>query len=149
MKSKDEMLFNSKGWQAVNSLGMLAEMFYILRENYNDLIYEIDSIQNLPEPQAFIKTFKNKNLSKMLFNFLSSTSALIDCCRNTLKNYKETDIYVNYVDKITIFKEDGCANFIKDFRNYTTHYTICIPYMLDNKEIVLDKDELLKCKNGK
>lgn len=140
-------LIDSKGWLVINRLGIFTEMFYILRENYNDLISELDSIQNLPELDAAIKTFENKNLSRMLFNFLSSASALVDYTRNTLRFYKGSDLEQKYVVKVKdTFKENCYAVFIKDFRNYQVHYATYMPYMSDTQEIVILTEELLKYK---
>lgn len=148
MNSYDEILINSNGWQAINRLGMLSNIFYILRENYNDLIFEINSIQNLPDEQAFIKTFENKNISRMLFNFLSSASALIDYSRNASKFYKDSDLEPKYASKVKeLFRENCCANFIKDFRNYQMHYAAYIPFMSKEKEIIIIIEELLKYTN--
>ena len=94
MKTQKEIVFKSNGWQAVNRIGILNENYHTLILNYNELKSEIINIQKSTDP--FLSLFNNKNLNRYLFNFLASTTALIDSCRNTMKFYKETDLYKIY-----------------------------------------------------
>ena len=98
MKTQEENVFKSNGWQAVNRIGILNENYHTLILNYNELKSEIINIQKSTDP--FLSLFNNKNLNRYLFNFLASTTALIDSCRNTMKFYKETDLYKIYEDNV-------------------------------------------------
>lgn len=41
MKEKEQEIFKSKGWQAVNRIGILNENYHTLILNYQELINEI------------------------------------------------------------------------------------------------------------
>ena len=121
MKEKEQELFESNGWQAVNRIGILNENYHTLILNYQELINEIVRIQTSKEPMALL--FNNLNLNRFIFNFLASTSALVDSCRNTMKYYENTEIYKNYQTNINNnFANNKTVVFIKDLRNYQMHF---------------------------
>lgn len=134
MKTQEEIVFKSNGWQAVNRIGILNENYHTLILNYNELKSEIINIQKSTDP--FLSLFNNKNLNRYLFNFLASTTALIDSCRNTMKFYKETDLYKTYEDDVKkLFARNKEAIFIKDLRNCMMHYKIIFPCLSDNNQV--------------
>lgn len=134
MKIKEEIVFKTNGWQAINRIGILNENYHTLILNYRELMNEIVQIQSAQEP--FLLLFNNQNLNRYIFNFLASTSALIDSCRNVMSFYKETTIYEHYKQRVDEqFSNNSVAVFIKDLRNYQMHYKIALP-CLSKEEIV-------------
>ena len=141
MKTQEENVFKSNGWQAVNRIGILNENYHTLILNYNELKSEIINIQKSTDP--FLSLFNNKNLNRYLFNFLASTTALIDSCRNTMKFYKETDLYKIYEDNVKkLFARNKEAIFIKDLRNYMMHFKIIFPCLSSNNQVSFEVYEL-------
>lgn len=141
MKTQEEIVFKSNGWQAVNRIGILNENYHTLILNYNELKSEIINIQKSTDP--FLSLFNNKNLNRYLFNFLASTTALIDSCRNTMKFYKETDLYKIYEDNVKkLFARNKEAIFIKDLRNCMMHYKIIFPCLSDNNQVSFEVYQL-------
>ena len=77
-----------------------------------------------------------------IFNFLASTSALIDSCRSVMNFYKNTEIHEHYTKNIKEqFANNSIAVFIKDLRNYQMHYKTTFPYNLDFYNTTEEKDE--------
>lgn len=141
MKTQEEIVFKSNGWQAVNRIGILNENYHTLILNYNELKSEIINIQKSTDP--FLSLFNNKNLNRYIFNFLASTTALIDSCRNTMKFYKETDLYKTYEDDVKkLFARNKEAIFIKDLRNYMMHFKIIFPCLSDNNQVSFEVYQL-------
>lgn len=141
MKTQEEIVFKSNGWQTVNRLGLLNENYHTLILNYNELKSEIINIQKSTDP--FLSLFNNKNLNRYIFNFLASTTALIDSCRNTMKFYKETDLYKTYEDDVKkLFARNKEAIFIKDLRNYMMHFKIIFPCLSDNNQVSFEVYQL-------
>lgn len=141
MKAQEEIVFKSNGWQAVNRIGILNENYHTLILNYNELKSEIINIQKSTNP--FLSLFNNKNLNRYLFNFLASTTALIDSCRNTMKFYKETDLYKAYEDNVKkLFAKNKATIFIKDLRNCMMHYKIISPCLSDNNQVSFEVYQL-------
>lgn len=141
MKTQGEIVFKSNGWQAVNRIGILNENYYTLIQNYDELKNEIINIQKSTDP--FLSLFNNKNLNRYIFNFLASTTALIDSCRNTMKFYKETDLYKTYEDDVKkLFARNKEAIFIKDLRNYMMHFKIIFPCLSSNNQVSFEVYEL-------
>ena len=129
---KEEIVFKSNGWQAINRMGIINENYHTLILNYRELMNEIVRIQLVPEP--FLLLFHNENLNRYIFNFLASTSALIDSCRSVMDFYKNTVIYEKYKQKVKEqFANNKIAIFIKDLRNYQMHYKTTFPYVTPNK----------------
>ena len=58
MKTQEEIVFKSNGWQAVNRIGILNENYYTLIQNYDELKNEIINIQKSTDP--FLSLFNNK-----------------------------------------------------------------------------------------
>lgn len=141
MKTQEEIVFKSNGWQTVNRIGILNENYHTLILNYNELKSEIINIQKSTDP--FLSLFNNKNLNRYLFNFLASTTALIDSCSNTMKFYKETDLYKTYEDNVKkLFARNKEAIFIKDLRNCMMHYKIISPCLSDNNQVSFEVYQL-------
>lgn len=129
---KEEIVFKSNGWQAINRMGIINENYHTLILNYRELMNEIVRIQQVQDP--FLLLFNNEHLNKYIFKFLASTSALIDSCRSVMDFYKNTLIYENYKQKVKEqFANNKIAIFIKDLRNYQMHYKTTFPYVTPNK----------------
>lgn len=145
MKLQEEIVFKSNGWQAVNRIGILNENYHMLILNYNELKNEIIKIQTYAEPILLL--FNNLNLNHYIFNFLASTTALIDSCRNTMKFYKETDLYKAYEDNVKkLFAKNKETIFIKDLRNCMMHYKIISPCLSDNNQVSFEVYQLKEFK---
>lgn len=141
MKTQEEIVFKSNGWQAVNRIGILNENYHTLILNYNELKNEIIKIQTCAKPILLL--FNNLNLNRYIFNFLASTTALIDSCRNTMKFYKETNLYKTYEDDVKkLFARNKEAIFIKDLRNCMMHYKIIFPCLSDNNQVSFEVYQL-------
>lgn len=146
MKTKEEIVFKSNGWQAINRLGILNENYHTLILNYRELINEIVQIQLAHEP--FLLLFNNQNLNRYIFNFLASTSALIDSCRNVMSFYEDTTIYDHYKQRVKEqFLNNGIAVFIKDLRNYQMHYKITFPCLSRKNKVSFEAYELNQYNN--
>lgn len=125
---KEDIVFKSNGWQAINRMGIINENYHTLILNYRELMNEIVRIQQVQDP--FLLLFNNEHLNKYIFNFLASTSALIDSCRSVMDFYKNTVIYENYKQKVKEqFANNKIAIFIKDLRNYQMHYKTTFPWI--------------------
>lgn len=140
-----ETLFKSDGWQAVNRIGTFIEMYAILIENYRELMRVVLKIQNPQEPLVGRYQDLTYNLNRYIFNFLSSTKALIDNCRKMMSFYKDNDIYEKYQGKINeLFLNNPITAFIQDFRNYQTHFKLEFSELSDDDEIVFLTQGLLQ-----
>lgn len=137
---KEDIVFKSNGWQAINRVGIINENYHTLILNYRELMNEIVGIQQVQDP--FLLLFNNEHLNKYIFNFLASTSALIDSCRSVMDFYKNTVIYENYKQKVKEqFANNKIAIFIKDLRNYQMHYKTTFPYVTPNKQVCFETHE--------
>ena len=146
MKTKKEMVFKSNGWKAINRMGIINENYHTLILNYRELMNEIVRIQSAKEP--FLLLFNNEHLNRYIFNFLASTSALIDSCRNVMSFYKETIIYEHYKQRVKEqFSNNSIAVFIKDFRNYQMHYKIPFPGLSSDEKVSFETYELKQYDN--
>ncbi len=146
METKEEIIFKSNGWQAINRIGILNENYHTLILNYKELMNEIVRIQSAQEP--FLLLFNNKNLNRYIFNFLASTSALIDSCRNVMSSYEETTIYEHYKQGIKEqFSNNSIAVFIKDLRNYQMHYKFAFPCLSKEEKVSFETYELNQYNN--
>ncbi len=141
MKIKEEIVFKSNGWQAINRIGILNENYHTLILNYSELMNEIARVQLAHEP--FLLLFNNQNLNRYIFNFLASTSALIDSCRNVMGFYKDTTIYKIYKEKVQEqFSNNSITVFIKDLRNYQMHYKIAFLCLSKEEKVSFETYEL-------
>lgn len=61
---KEEIVFKSNGWQAINRMGIINENYHTLILNYRELMNEIVRIQQAPEP--FLLLFNNQNLNRYI-----------------------------------------------------------------------------------
>ncbi len=141
-----EKLIQTAGWQAINRIGRLNEFYHILIENYKDMIEEIVRIEISNQPA--IELFCSKDLTRYIFNFLSSASALIDSSRNTIKFYKNTSLEINYQKrKEELFVKNKQAVFIKNLRNYQVHFQIDFPMLSKTGKIIFDTFNLMQYKD--
>lgn len=56
MKIKEEIVFKTNGWQAINRIGILNEKYHTLILNYRELMNEIVQIQSAQEPFCYYLT---------------------------------------------------------------------------------------------
>ena len=119
-------LFNSPGWKAVERMGCLASMHHIFSQNYSDLNILIIKIQNDRNVSQEIYQEAQQHLDQYVFNFLSSAMALVDNCRSIMSYYNNTILYQEYQEKVNQkFLECPLHSFIKQFRNFQTHFRLC------------------------
>ena len=119
-------LFNSPGWKAVERMGSLASMHHIFSQNYSDLNILIIKIQNDRNVSQEIYQEAQQHLDQYVFNFLSSPMALVDNCRSIMSYYNNTILYQEYQEKVNQkFLKCPLHSFIKQFRNFQTHFRLC------------------------
>ncbi len=145
-----ENVFNSKGWNLINKVSSIFSMHHIYRQNYSDLEQLLVKIHN----DIFITTDVNQaifvHLEQYIFNFLASASALTDLSRKTMNYYKGTDLYEKYQIMVKEAFDNDLSQFVRNLRNYQTHYQLVFPYTVksldDNKlwDVVLISKDLLK-----
>ena len=143
MNTSEEILIQSRGWQAVNRIGTLNEMYYILIENYRELMYEILRIQDSSQP--IIELVENKKLTRYIFNFLASTSASTDHCRKVMHFYENTDLNNKYKNKINnLFVNNPMIVFIQNLRNYQMHFKLEFLELSNSDQVVFLTQKLLQ-----
>lgn len=129
-----ENIFNSKGWKLINKVSSIFSMHHIFRQNYSDLEQLLVKIHN----DIFITKEVNQaifvHLEQYIFNFLASASALTDLSRKTMNYYKGTDLYEKYQKMIKETFGNDLSQFIRNLRNYQTHYQLVFPYTVKNLE---------------
>lgn len=62
--------------------------------------------------------------TRRLYNYISSISSLADYTRNLLKDYKGSSFEAEYLVKLSHVTELNEFAFLKDLRNYASHYKI-------------------------
>lgn len=141
--NKMDTLFQTSGWQAMYKIGYYAEIFAIFVENYNDLIKTINTIQSSNQP--VIEHFAQNHLSRYIFNFLASATALKGNCYALMQPYKDTELWEKYKEKINkYFLNNDLVAFINDFRNYQTHYKVELSFVSAKNQVVFLTYELLR-----
>ncbi|DAA88429.1 TPA: hypothetical protein CPT87_05065 [Candidatus Gastranaerophilales bacterium HUM_5] len=140
---KMDILFKSDGWQAIYKMGYYAEIFAIFVENYRELMKAITEIQTSKEP--ILAHFSQTHLSRYLFNFLASATALKGNCYVLMENYKNAELWEKYKEATKkYFLNNELVAFINDFRNYQTHYKVEISYISTKNQVVFDTCKLLE-----
>ena len=92
MKEKEQELFESNGWQAINRIGAFAEMHHILLQNYQDLMNIISKIQNPQLEYSKRVDLMLNNINQYIFNFISAAMALRDNTNEMAKFYDNTNL---------------------------------------------------------
>ncbi len=138
------ILFESDGWKAINRIGSFNEMYWIFIENYRELVTKILFLQDIEQPFGSRLSSIN-NLSRYIFNFLSSTSALKENCYNMMRFYNETDLKMKYESKKNeLFLNSKLVAFIQKFRNYQTHFQLEFADLSANNQVILITEKLLQ-----
>jgi len=94
---------------------------------------------------------KNEGLKRKLHNFLAANSTIIDHTRRLVNSYPQVKNIISERIKKD-FEESPLNNFIKDLRNYFSHYSLPLMtgeiklknYNLVVTQPILFKEELLK-----
>lgn len=118
----------------------IKETEYIYEKNCSELI---DNLSYSEETR--------KDLKRKMHNFLTANSTIIDHTRILLKNCPEIREEIELKIKKE-FANSPLSNFIKNLRNYITHYSLPLtlrPLKLENKvfkvgNVVFDKNTLLE-----
>ena len=94
---------------------------------------------------------KKKDLKRKLYNFLALNSTIIDHTRRLAKKYPQVKSVISERIKEE-FEESPLSNFVKDLRNYFSHYSL--PLIMGNvkpkdgglvvTQPIFFKEELLK-----
>lgn len=63
-------------------------------------------------------------VTRRLYNYITSAATLADHCRNVMKPYQNTPFYEEYEEKVDKFKSLPESIFLKDLRNYFAHHKI-------------------------
>lgn len=164
-------LYNKKlsllGHSILTSLESLSKTHYIVKKNYDDLIYLLLKC----EEELLFEIYENRKLgqnlkleiSRMLHNYLSSVQSLIDHTRRLRNKLKNNELNTFWDVQIKKLLNNACIKFVKQFRNYIQHYEIPIlhsklkisnpdgitPEVIQNRNatfeynIFIDREELL------
>jgi len=121
--------FSSEAYKALAELRKVENVFIIFNQNFAELdkvlsitkkiaTADKQSIQDIMD--NFGKLFNKGPM--LIFNFLSSTKALIDITRKFIKtNYRNTTFEKLYSCHIKTTFDNQTCKFIQHFRNYHTH----------------------------
>ncbi len=140
---KKEAVFQSKGWQAFNRLGMYAEIYSIFIDNYYELMDEINKIQSSKMP--VVAHFENRQINRRIFNFFAPTKAMTDNCRNLMSYYEDTIVYENFIkQKDLLFKDNPLVAFVQKFRNNQTHIKLGLSWLSNSNKVIFLTEELLR-----
>lgn len=131
---------------------------YIFLKNASEVIGHLDGIRsslrsgpNVGFDLSASVISAQFDLSRKMFNFLSSSAMLIDYTRAFMcRNYCETKLMESYLELLNKIKEDPLCVFIKELRNLAIHRSIP-PHNVDmarSKDYVhtidyFDPDDLL------
>lgn len=75
--------------------------------------------------------------TRRLYNYISSISSLADHTRNLLKDYERSDFEAEYLARLSHVIELNEFAFLKDLRNYASHYKIpSIGYIIGTMNIL-------------
>ena len=119
---------------------------YIFLKNASKVIEHLDGIRSSLcsgpnvgfDPSASVITAQF-DLSRKMFNFLSSSAMLIDYTRAFMcKHYCETKLMESYLELLNQIKEDPLCVFIKELRNLGIHK--CNP--MQHVDIARSKDDI-------
>ena len=134
----------------------------ILSDNYRELNKLLDYhnseeiIQRFWDCDPSFRFKLQKQLIRLLSNYLSSLFAVVDYSRKTLCNYlkENSDIFKKYkLKKDEYLKDNLYHKFLQDLRNYTSHNTFIkigsefsynIEWTESRKSIYIQKAELLQ-----
>lgn len=145
MKEKEQELFESNGWQAINRIGAFAEMHHIFLQNYQDLMNIISKIQNPQLKYSKRVDLMLNNINQYIFNFISAAMALRDNTNEMAKFYDNTNLG-NSIKENTqkIFAHNLEIAFVQKYRNIHTHKRLIIAYLSDDDKILWDTECLFK-----
>ena len=106
-----EIIFNCSGWKAIQRAGAMINMHHIFRQNYSDLEQLLKKIHDDINVTKEVNQASFIHLEQYIFNYLASSSALIDLSRKMMDNYKNTELYkISSTDIIT-----ACCNCFTRF----------------------------------
>lgn len=146
-------VFNCAGWQAINRISSLSHIHNVFFQNGLELHNLLNEIHNDAQVSQDTQEKVFYHLQQKIFNYLAASSALTDNARRFMKYYKGTIFYKEYEKKvIELFQNNKLSHFIRNLRNYQTHFELVFPYPVrsleDDKhwDVVLISAELLKHK---
>lgn len=146
-------LFNCAGWRAINRIAPLVNIHNVFFQNWLELQQLLKEIYDNIENSQDIQERAFYNLQQKIFNYLAASSVLTDMASKLMSHYKETTFLNEYNQKITeLFKNNNLSAFIRNLRNYQTHYELTFPYPVRSLEngkhwdVVLISAELLEHK---
>lgn len=156
----------SESYQLFLSLLEHRQVISILRINYRELITSISAHNQFKYHSKFWNNKNPKfrkriqlNIIRLLSNYLSNVSAVIDYSRKHSKKYNEHNSSLFETFKLEIktnFDLNPHHKFLQDLRNYISHntylkinseYSLNILWDRPKKNIFLKKEELLKWEN--
>lgn len=130
MVTENDVL-NCKGWIALNRISSLSNMHNVFFQNALCLDDLLEKICNNAQTSQNIQQASFEHLQQYIFNYLASSSSLIDITRRFIKHYEGTKFYIDYENKVSVlFKNNDLSHFIKDLRNNQIHCDIPYPYLI-------------------
>ena len=136
-------LIDSKGWQAMNRIGALSNMYHILSDNWKEVLDEINLIKK--SKNSILELQNDTSLSRKIFNFLASCKSMVDFYRKASQFYENTDFKtVLEVKHSEYFSKNELCVFISDLRNCQLHSSTITTFMSKNMQIIYFIDDLLK-----
>ena len=144
-------VFNCAGWQAINDIGPLPNIHNVFLQNWLELRQLLKEIHDNVQISKDIQEKAFIHLQQKIFNYLAASSVLTDTSRKVMTHYKGTSFLKEYEKKVAeVFKNNNLSHFIRNLRNYQTHYELVFPYPVrsleDDKhwDVVLISAELLE-----
>lgn len=112
----------------------------LLRNFYQDVV-RVNGILliELSEKPQFDRRFRKKllrtvlrgggpgydgEITRLLYNYLTSAATLADHCRRVMRAYESTEFHKDYENQVKTFTELPESAFLKDLRNYFAHHKI-------------------------
>lgn len=142
---RDQLLVH-EGKKAKSKISQFEVVFHIYSANKNELsnhlnkVADIEYAKNLFTGQGDVSRIETyREFVRLFHNYSLSIGSLIDITRRLMnKYYDENDILNAYQSKIdSIFVHNALAGFLKDLRNYFTHYQV--PHIYQQLKLSVDK----------
>jgi hypothetical protein len=114
-------------WEALNQTYMVVqspnhdELAEMLNKASNDVETAFSLAPAAPEAERFAYLDQTQRL---LFNYLASSSTLVDHSRRLMKRYEGTPLFDYYTSQRQELSESIEALFLKELRNFTLHRSL-------------------------
>lgn len=144
---RDQLLVH-EGKKAKSKISQFEVAFHIYSGNKNELLVHLNKVADIEYAKNLftgkggvsrIETYRE--FVRLFHNYSLSIGSLIDITRRLMnKYYDESEILKNYQSKIDfIFVKNTLAGFLKDLRNYFTHYQV--PYIYQQLRLSVENSD--------